>query len=546
MKINYVIATYNGECNRRHSHPLPKDVLRTHLEKLKASMQAIDQVTIMMAESPNHYKDYYDVSKISSQFTIPVEMIECENYGYSPGQWLKAYELFRDKFDYYIFMEDDYCPGIHGFDDYLIRLYKRLFPGEIGLMCSLVEGSRNYKEKGGYPIHFEGGVVLSTQTLNHFYSAWLKRPGNIGPREQLDKITSKESPGHNWERHRLSYMGGYYQLTFSHLFTMVGIEHEDYLHIDYKGGLLQMPYWADKSGGEGRIWFYNKGDKRRDDYTEEQIYRSPIIPIQLSTPSFIEHHTPFSAPSIQAARLKLCRSPHTLAEVAAAAEVENDTRLQSELGDPEKKVIFIIGMHRTGSSLLSRCLVDNGFSIGVSINKDKDWQNPHGYCENDMFTRFHDRLLQSNNSAWHTYSRTKMSYSRKDIEEYRTLLGKEFRNQNRLLIKDPRLTPFTDFLKQVCSTSYRLYFIFLTREKRACCQSLSLAQNKDIKVVEELYDKTHLLRQNVPECLMINHNDILYHHTTVMRKTAKFCGVSLSVDTSDLVDPKLHRVKTNA
>ena len=149
MKINYVIATYNGKGKRRHSHPLPKDVLRTHLEKLKASMEVIDQVTIMMAESPNYYKDYYDISGIASQFTIPIEMVECENYGYSTGQWLKAYELFRDKFDYYMFIEDDYCPGMHGFDRYLVRLYKHIFPGEIGLMCSLVQGSKAYKEKGG-------------------------------------------------------------------------------------------------------------------------------------------------------------------------------------------------------------------------------------------------------------------------------------------------------------------------------------------------------------------------------------------------------------
>ena len=26
VKINYVIATYNGKCNRQHKYPLPKDV----------------------------------------------------------------------------------------------------------------------------------------------------------------------------------------------------------------------------------------------------------------------------------------------------------------------------------------------------------------------------------------------------------------------------------------------------------------------------------------------------------------------------------------
>ena len=52
------------------------------------------------------------------------------------------------------------------------------------------------------------------------------------------------------------------------------------------------------------------------------------------------------------------------------------------------KIIFIIGMHRSGTSLLSNCLVKNGFSIGKTKNQDKNWQNPNGYFENDKINRF--------------------------------------------------------------------------------------------------------------------------------------------------------------
>ena len=48
-----------------------------------------------------------------------------------------------------------------------------------------------------------------------------------------------------------------------------------------------------------------------------------------------------------------------------------------------KQVIFVIGMHRCGTSLLSNCLVANGYDIGKSKNQDKNWQNPNGYFEND-------------------------------------------------------------------------------------------------------------------------------------------------------------------
>ena len=51
--------------------------------------------------------------------------------------------------------------------------------------------------------------------------------------------------------------------------------------------------------------------------------------------------------------------------------------------EQKPKIIYIIGMHRCGTSLLANCLIKNGFSIGKSKNKDKDWQNPNGYFEND-------------------------------------------------------------------------------------------------------------------------------------------------------------------
>ena len=66
--------------------------------------------------------------------------------------------------------------------------------------------------------------------------------------------------------------------------------------------------------------------------------------------------------------------------------------------EDKPKIIFIIGMHRCGTSLLSNCLIENGFSIGKTKNKDKDWQNPNGYFENDALHEIHNELLKFNNS----------------------------------------------------------------------------------------------------------------------------------------------------
>lgn len=289
MSINYVIATYNGKCKRTHKYPSPENVLKCHLNKILTLKHNLSQITIMKAKSINYYNNYYDIDEIIKKFNISVVIIECENFGYSEGQWLKAYEIYKNKFDYYLFIEDDYCPGMNNFDEILINCYHDKFNENIGLLCSLVEGSFNYKN-GGCPIHFEGNVLLSKQTLEKFYHfpRW-----NGEPRKWLDLIDKRIDPNFNWGSLRNSYIGGYYQVTFSHLFTISGIKHEDYLDIKHNNYLLQFPYWDDDSTSliGGNIFFYNKGDTIKKTYSVDDIVNSPIIPIQLYDNECIKQNT---------------------------------------------------------------------------------------------------------------------------------------------------------------------------------------------------------------------------------------------------------------
>ena len=149
----------------------------------------------MKASSSNFYPGYYDIASIIQTSNIPIKIIDCENFGYSAGQWLKAYEIYKNAFDYYLFFEDDYCTNMTDFDKILIDCYKKKFSKNIGLLCSLVEGSKDYKNKGGYPIHFEGGVVLNKETLEKLYQI-PKWQGN--PRKYLDLIDKSIDPHYNW------------------------------------------------------------------------------------------------------------------------------------------------------------------------------------------------------------------------------------------------------------------------------------------------------------------------------------------------------------
>lgn len=509
MKINYVISTYNGSfpygkrdyvTEDKQSFVSPNEVLKFHLTKLSEIKHNLSQITIMKPHSDNVFKDYYNIDDIINKFPkdLKIEIKECQNFGYSVGQFLKAYEIYQNDFDYYCFIEDDYCANMDNFDLIFKKIYQEDFSNNIGLLCSVIEGSKDYKTKGGYPIHFEGMVFVSTKTLEKLYSdpQW---GGN--PRLMLDNINSSIDNGFNWEQQRNSYMGGYYQLTFSHLFTLSGIDHSHYLKRLNNHKELEFPYWSDDHRYPlgGYLKFYDSSIICRNNFTQEDINNSPIIPIQLS----------------------------------------NDDLKTSHLNNqPLPKIIFLIGMHRCGTSLLSNCLVENGWDIGKTKNQDKNWQNPNGYFENDLFTDFHNKLLEYNGCLWNYLPKDNLEYTQSHVEEYRKLLSKEF-HKGKILIKDPRLTFFQNFLKEVCDGLYQPYFIFCTRDKKECCNSLTLAQGIPYKTSEFLYDKTHQYFNS--ECLPINHRDVIYNNTQVMNVISSFCQINLDLDTSGIVDLNLYR-----
>jgi len=275
MKINYVIGSYEGINKRKHLYPKAKDILTEHIEKIKSLKNNLTQITIVKPECQGEkIEGYYD------NIDKDIVFLECENYGISLGQWLKAYYEYRDNFDYYIFIEDDYCPNIDNFDEILLKKYKQKFTNNIGLLCSLVQGSYNYKNS--YPTHFEGAIFISEESLGKMdnYHLW---KGNS--RKYLDEIVNLKDKNFNWRRY-INRDLGYYQLAFSHLFNLSDIKHEDYLDKDY-----YFPYWGDNDNEKkGEITIYDKGENVIKNYNKDIMNKSLIIPIQLSKKEYIDYY----------------------------------------------------------------------------------------------------------------------------------------------------------------------------------------------------------------------------------------------------------------
>jgi len=208
MKINYVIATWNGiRVKPVRNAYYYEQVLKNHLKILDGLSNSISQITIMKPKSGIN-NTYYDI-KLSDK----IKIVDCENKFQSYGQWLKAATLFLNDFDYFIFIEDDYVPAIDNFDSKLIELYQ-----EGTYLCSRISVD-NLTDPYCHCAISNG--IISTETIKKVlkdfnYDIWLTNYGRTYPVN--------------------IFHGTNYQVAFSRYFLDNGILIKDYRNhymVDY-------------------------------------------------------------------------------------------------------------------------------------------------------------------------------------------------------------------------------------------------------------------------------------------------------------------------
>ena len=202
-----------------------------------------------------------------------------------------------------------------------------------------------------------------------------------------------------------------------------------------------------------------------------------------------------------------------------------------------EKILFIVGMHRCGTSVLTSYIETLGYDIGKSKCKDKDWQNPNGYWENDLLAAMHNNMLLFNGFNWSNVNKENLNYTKGHIEEYRKLISSEF-TSSKIAIKDPRLSFFYDFMLGVSDVlGSQLKVIFATRNKQECISSLNKAQNLDLKKCADLIGVTSKCYKG--EMLKVNYNDFVKNND---ESRLEICNFLKEKDSGvNVVDTSLYR-----
>jgi len=140
-----------------------------------------------------------------------------------------------------------------------------------------------------------------------------------------------------------------------------------------------------------------------------------------------------------------------------------------------KHCVFVIGMHRSGTSAVAELLSGFGLHFGRDLLGANEW-NPHGHFESLPFVRLNDTLLASGDAHWHTLFPS-LPDLESLLERFRAqalkVIEDDFGDDPVIAIKDPRLCRLLPFWRAVLEEAeYRLSYLFVVRRPYACAESL--------------------------------------------------------------------------
>lgn len=132
----------------------------------------------------------------------------------------------------------------------------------------------------------------------------------------------------------------------------------------------------------------------------------------------------------------------------------------------KKQIVIILGMHRSGTSVVARITQSLGYELGNRLI-EPNGENPKGFFENQEIVSFNDRLLRHISLSWDSLGFIWEENFEKELFkdlffEANDILSENFSNSSFWAIKDPRLCILLPFWQRVihhfysCEISYLL------------------------------------------------------------------------------------------
>lgn len=209
-----------------------------------------------------------------------------------------------------------------------------------------------------------------------------------------------------------------------------------------------------------------------------------------------------------------------------------------------KKLVLILGMHRSGTSTLTGVLNKMGLPIGEPLLPPTE-DNPKGYFENFNFVRANEIILQRCGSTWDEVDN--VFDDRKLItEENKDLLKILFKHYNKYEIfglKDPRICVLLPLYVKVCEElNIEIIYFNIERDVDSVTKSLFKRDGFSLEKIQKLIGQ-HKVRIKTKD-YFIKYEDLIDNTEKVindLNSSFNFLNLKNRDEILDFVDPKLNR-----
>ena len=178
-------------------------------------------------------------------------------------------------------------------------------------------------------------------------------------------------------------------------------------------------------------------------------------------------------------RGKVIGLPSTKPPNNTADEVRPDDQVEwAEAASPENRVIFVLGMHRTGTSAVTRILMNLGYALPSDpVAPDKD--NPKGYWEPRGIVETHEEFLQAIGRTWSDpRPLPEQCFLGEPADKARKRLAQQMdgclKNHGRWISKDPRMCRLLPLWRPLLNRERSdIQFLFVLRSPLSVAESLA-------------------------------------------------------------------------
>jgi GT2 family glycosyltransferase len=194
----------------------------------------------------------------------------------------------------------------------------------------------------------------------------------------------------------------------------------------------------------------NRGDFRRSTSNRFCGRMSACCPSQLHNPGLTAKSILLRTPWGQRVVIRL----HQIYEILFIIEgrshlMTKALRRRAPIGKRHRKCLLVLGMHRSGTSALTRVLNLLGAELPRGVMGAGEG-NETGHWEPERLVAYHERLLSELGSTWYDWrpldmTRVPVAQREQFKADIRKIIATEYGDAPLFIVKDPRICRFADF-----------------------------------------------------------------------------------------------------